>query len=349
VAVHRRSSGTLIEVSNPGTVPICGDVLAPNADLTVDGAVIARSVKMKAGAGNASNIYYLKGQDMTVSTEAEPVYSVALQITAPVAGAKPDYSPVLPSTVYRDITCEGQAVKGVVWYDVTTGDTVNKTNGVFLEGHRYKATILLYAEAGYEFTNATEATVNGKAASETSLDSYGLLQVSCQFQKPVITVQPKAATVALNGTAKFSVTATGTGLTYQWQYSADGGTTWKKPSFTSNTATITMTATSARNGLLFRCLVTNSYGTTTSSTAKLTVTTKPVITVQPKAVTAALNGTAKFSVTAVGPGLSYQWQYSADGGTTWKTPSFTSNTASITMTATSARNGLLFRDRKSVV
>ena len=160
---------------------------------------------------------------------------------------------------------------------------------------------------------------------------------------PTITAQPKAATVALNGTASFSVTVKGTELSYQWQYSADGGKTWKTPSFTSTTPTITMTATSARNGLLFRCTVKNSYGTATSSAAKLTVATKPVITVQPTATTVALNGTAKFSVTAIGPSLTYQWQYSSDGGTTWKKPSFTSNTPTISMTASSARNGLLFR------
>ncbi|MBR0144729.1 MAG: hypothetical protein IJM21_11225 [Clostridia bacterium] len=96
---------------------------------------------------------------------------------------------------------------------------------------------------------------------------------SFSFSRKVgISIQTQAMTArTMNGTAKFSVTAVGPGLSYQWQYSADGGTTWKTPSFTSNTASITMTATSARNGLLFRCLVTNSYGTTTSGTAKLTV------------------------------------------------------------------------------
>ena len=161
--------------------------------------------------------------------------------------------------------------------------------------------------------------------------------------KPVITAQPTAVTVANGKTATFKVVASGTGLSYQWQYSADGGKTWKTPSFTSTTASISFEANAARNGLLFRCIVKNSAGSVTSSSAKLTVITKPVITTQPTATTVANGKTATFKVVATGTSISYQWQYSADGGKTWKTPSFTSTTASISFEANAARNGLLFR------
>ncbi|MBR0144786.1 MAG: hypothetical protein IJM21_11510 [Clostridia bacterium] len=180
--------------------------------------------------------------------------------------------------------------------------------------------------------------VTNSAGSATS----NAVRLTVSGVKPVITTQPAAVTVANGKTATFKVVASGTGLTYQWQYSSDGKT-WKTPSFTSNAATVSMTANASRNGLLFRCVVKNSYGTVTSNAARLTVSgVKPAITTQPTAVTATAGSKATFKVVASGTGLTYQWQYSSDGGKTWKTPSFTSNAASVTMDATSARNGLLF-------
>ena len=93
--------------------------------------------------------------------------------------------------------------------------------------------------------------------------------------KPTITAQPAAKTVTAGTTVKFTVTAAGSGLTYKWQVSKDGGATWtninqtKYPS--AATATLSFKATATTNGYMYRCKVTNSYGTVTSSKAKLTV------------------------------------------------------------------------------
>ena len=66
--------------------------------------------------------------------------------------------------------------------------------------------------------------------------------------------------------------ATGSGLKYQWQYSTNGST-WYDTALTGyNTATLTVTASSAVNGRQFRCIVTDSSdNTATSNAAKLTV------------------------------------------------------------------------------
>ena len=103
--------------------------------------------------------------------------------------------------------------------------------------------------------------------------------------------------------AKFTVTASGGSLKYQWQWSGDSGMTWTdSTSKTSgyNTKTLQVSATTGRNGYLYRCKVFNAAGTVFSSSAKLTVVTKPVISTQPKAVSAAAGTTAKFTVTAAG-------------------------------------------------
>ena len=111
--------------------------------------------------------------------------------------------------------------------------------------------------------------------------------------------------------------ASGSGLKYQWQYSKDNGTTWTN--WSGKTAsTLEITGSSTNNGCLYRCRVSNTVGTVTSSSARLTVSNaKPVILVQPTSATVALGSTTTMKVVAGGSGLKYQWQYSKDGGATW--------------------------------
>ena len=177
-------------------------------------------------------------------------------------------------------------------------------------------------------TDANGAVVNSNAATLTV--------------KTKITAQPTNQSGYVGGTAKFTVTATGAGLKYKWQFSADGKT-WKDSTLTGyNTATMSVPITAARNGYQYRCKVSSVNGAVlTSSAAKLTVKTK--ITAQPKSVTQAVGTTAKFTVTATGAGLKYQWQFSADG-TTWKNSTLAGyNTAAMSVPVTAARNGYQYR------
>ncbi len=162
---------------------------------------------------------------------------------------------------------------------------------------------------------------------------------------PTITGQPQNQTVAVGSKASFTIMAAGSGtLTFQWQYS-DNGTTWANTALTGcNTATLTVTATSAINGRYYRCVVTDANGSIVSNAARLIVTPAPTITGQPQSQTVAVGSKASFTVTATGSGsLSYQWQYS-DNGTTWANTALTGcNTATLTVTATSAINGRYYR------
>jgi trimeric autotransporter adhesin len=96
---------------------------------------------------------------------------------------------------------------------------------------------------------------------------------------PVITGQPSASTACAGLPASFTVTATGTGLTYQWQESTN-------PSFTSpttltntgiysttTTATLNISDNTTVTGRYYRAIVTNSGGSVTSNGALLTATT----------------------------------------------------------------------------
>lgn len=158
-----------------------------------------------------------------------------------------------------------------------------------------------------------------------------------------IKVQPVSVTAEVNQTAKFSIKAVGSALKYQWQYSTDEGKTWNNTSFPSNSPAVEMEATAARNGLLFHCIVKNGVGSVTSKAARLIVSgVKPRITGQPVSATAEKGKTVSFKVVASGTGLTYQWQFSSDGGKTWKNTSFPGDTATIKVEATKVRNGLLF-------
>ena len=134
---------------------------------------------------------------------------------------------------------------------------------------------------------------------------------------PAITTQPADEIVAEGQTAIFSVTAAGAELTYQWQRSDDGGSTWSDISGATDASYTTPPTTPADSGAQFACVVTNAGGSVTSDAATLTVVVPPVITSHPSDRTVVEGQAATFSVTATGYALVYQWRRSDDGGSTW--------------------------------
>jgi hypothetical protein len=132
---------------------------------------------------------------------------------------------------------------------------------------------------------------------------------------PLITSQPTNRTIAVGGSASFTVVATGTGpLAYQWK---KGTATVANGAGISGASTPTLTITGAQLAQAgdYTVIITNSVGSATSSPAVLVVQPlQPVIVNQPVALVVARThgqaATATFGVTANGAGtLSYQWRY----------------------------------------
>ena len=160
--------------------------------------------------------------------------------------------------------------------------------------------------------------------------------------RPGITTQPSAVTVKEGKKATFKVVASGTGLTYQWQYKKPGATSYTNVSKNGTSATYSLTAEARHNGYVYRCKVTNSGGGTRySATAKLTV--RPTITTQPSAVTVKAGAKATFKVVASGTGLTYQWQYKKPGETTWNNVSVNGTSATYSLTTAARHNGYVYR------
>jgi hypothetical protein len=142
---------------------------------------------------------------------------------------------------------------------------------------------------------------------------------------PAITTQPAAVTSCAGTAVNFSVTATGTNLTYQWRK----GTT-NISGATSSTYSIA--AAVAGDAGDYNVVISNGCGTVTSGNATLTVTAAPTISAQPVATTVCAGSAANFSVTATGTGtLTYQWR--KDG-----TDIAGANSATYSIPATTAAN-----------
>jgi hypothetical protein len=123
---------------------------------------------------------------------------------------------------------------------------------------------------------------------------------------PVITMQPVNTTLCTPGTVTASLAATGTGLTYQWE-SKPVGSTWGNAGEGGNaTATITLETGSHPE---YRCKISSGSCFVYSDVITLTKIAKPVITTQPVAPTTC----GAMTVAATGTGLTYQWEWSADG------------------------------------
>ena len=121
---------------------------------------------------------------------------------------------------------------------------------------------------------------------------------------PSITAQPVNQTNTIGANVSFSVTVSGSApLAYQWRFygtNVSGATT--NPFSISN-----IQPTNAGN---YTVVITNAFGSITSSVATLTVNAAPLISSQPQSLSVNLGANAAFNVTAAGgTPLNYQWRF----------------------------------------
>ena len=229
-------------------------------------------------------------------------YTRVLKITAQPT----DQNIKLGDTVKLNVKAEGEGLT-YQWYFKKAGQTsFSKWNG------RTHATE----------TVTPNATWNGIQLYCIVKDSAGNTEQSNPAKitvtgTPKITRQPVSQTVALGDTIQLSVKAEGVGLTYQWYFKKAGQTAWNKWKGRTH-ATETVTPNATWNGIQLYCEIRDAAGAkVSSSTARITVSGAPKITVQPVSQTMALGDTIQLSVKAEGVGLTYQWYFKKAGQTAW--------------------------------
>ncbi|MBR6627729.1 MAG: BspA family leucine-rich repeat surface protein [Lachnospiraceae bacterium] len=211
-----------------------------------------------------------------------------------------------------------------------SGMTGANTNSITVQGTA--------ARNGYQY----RCVITDRGGNKVTSNGAALTVIP----KLVITDQPKSQSVTEGDSAVFKVTATGSGLKYQWQFRTSASSIWKNSGMTgATTDSITVQGTTARNGYQYRCIVTDGTGKqVTSNAATLTVIPKLAITSQPKSQSVTEGDSAVFKVTATGNKLSYQWQFRTSASGTWKNSGMTgATTDSITVQGTTARNGYQYR------
>jgi len=128
------------------------------------------------------------------------------------------------------------------------------------------------------FATSALGVVDLKVSSDGYLyylarDANGVFRVDFTGNpSPTITQQPADQTAATGQAATFTVAASGTGLTYQWQRAESGTTSFVNISGATSTSYTVTNAQSSDNGDRFRVVVTNTFGSVTSNFATLTVT-----------------------------------------------------------------------------
>jgi hypothetical protein len=276
--------------------------------VAISGATAASYTYTPSVADNQASFTVLVTSTYGSTTSSAAILTV---LTVPTISTQPaNTSAVLGQSATFSVVAAGSAPLLYSW--TQAGVTVGSNSPTFTTAPTTSASN----------GNVINVTVKNAAGQITSANAT----LTVDF--PVtLTQQPASVTVLAGATASFSVTATGTNLSYQWQRNGANIAGATSASYSFATA-------DADNGALFDCVVSNAYGpSATSNQVLLTVNIPAGISNQspgPYSAILVVNGqTASMSVTAYGTApLTYQWQVNGVNvagatGTSYTTPALT--------------------------
>ena len=197
-----------------------------------------------------------------------------------------------PSGTGGALTCSGSVTtdegNGTLYAVVTASATAPSKSQV-KAGQDHTGTAALRTHSQAVSSTGSKSVPSGSVTSgtryfhfmhEDAAGNQSAVVTSSSFSVtasgPTIDAQPSNQTVTAPATATFSVSATASGgsLSYQWQRQPSGGAFSDISGATSASYTTGATSVSGgghNNGDAYRCVVTDSNGSTTSSSATLTV------------------------------------------------------------------------------
>jgi len=153
---------------------------------------------------------------------------------------------------------------------------------------------------------------------------------------PSITGQPSGSAITTGQSANLSVTATGTGLTYQWYTGNPPSTANPVQGGTNSTLFVTPSSTTT-----YWVRVTGQCGTPQDSNGATVTVTQPQcnvaqITGQPQSTSITAGSSTFLVVSATGTNLTYQWFNGASGETSSPIPGATQASVSVSPQVTSS-------------
>jgi uncharacterized protein (DUF736 family) len=241
---------------------------------------------------------------------------------ASVTAQPADASACVGANASFAITATGTGVLTYQWQISTNGGGTftNLANGAPYSGVTTNTLTITSVTAGLN-ANQYRCVVTGNCAPLNATSNAATLTIG---GAAVINTPPVNTGGCVGANASFSVGASGSGLTYQWQISTNGGGTFTNlangaPYSGVTTAVLTITGvTAGLNNNQYRCTVGTSCAAGINSAAGiLTISSPPAVTGQPASVTLCEAATTSFAVAGTGTSLTYQWQVSTNGGGTF--------------------------------
>ena len=305
-AVINPGSATVVTLTNAGTLP------------------------------NGTYVVNVQGVAGTVTQTTTVTFVISAGIT-PTLNIVPNLTVCAGSTASFSVTASGAAVTAYQWQvSVNSGASwTNVSTGTGGTTSTYTTQVATAALNGYQY----RVLATGQCGVTTSNAAILTLQTA-----PAITTQPQNAVECAGNNAVFTVAATGTNLTYQWEFSTDGVAPYTTIAGATGSSYTLAAVTLAQNNYRYRVNISGTCpAAITSAPAILNVGNAAAITTQPAATAVCVGQTATFTVAATGSSLTYQWQQSTDGGVTFtNVPGAATSTLSLPATV-ATQNGYRFR------
>jgi hypothetical protein len=238
------------------------------------------------------------------------------------------------SSITFSAVASGYPAPTLQWQQSTNG--TNYTNITGATSATYTISAATATQNGYKYR---AVFTNGVGSATTAAAT-----LTVQYA-PTVTTNPKSTTVNAGQTATFTAAAAGNPApSVQWQLSTNGGSSFTPiPGDTSTTLTVSG-ATASQNGYIYQAVFTNSVGSTTTTSATLTVRYAPTVSSSPSSQTVTAGQTVTFTAAAAGnPAPTVQWQVSTNGGSSYTNISGATSTTLTLTGVNSSQNGYLYR------
>jgi hypothetical protein len=278
-------------------------------------------------AGNY--VVTITGTATGATTQTRQITFTVTAGTGPVIAAQPG-NVTACTGANTSFTVTSAGATSFQWQISTDGGSsyTNLSNGAIYSGAT-SATLTL--------TGLTAALNNNRyrcnAATTCGITNSGAGTLTLNTATAINT-QPQNVTVCPGANTTFCVTATGSNLTYQWEYATACTAAFTNVAAGGNAACLNIT--NATSSGVYRCKVTGTCGTVTSACAELTAGS--LVTVATSPVNKEVCSGNSTSFTVAGSSIQtiiYQWQVSTDGGTVWNSITG-ANSAALSLAALTA-------------